>query len=492
MCVRYGVNNGQQLEFFVPARDQNMRCAAHSCNGFSAGVNTDDFRGRGFNTGYDPLWVDLLNHHSQAPFHVLVGGGDQIYCDSLTREPELQEWVKAKADHRINFPLTDEISDAIDRFFFNHYCQHFRSGAFARANSSIPMLNMTDDHDLIDGFGSYPDELQSAPVFRTIGSKGYFFYLLFQCFINVEIDGTDDNPGRHWNKSVIIGEMGPYIPSPSHSFLGYIGPRSFLLMLDCRAERKKDRICSPFEYDKVFKRLHTLPAGVEHVVVQLGVPIAYPRMVFLESALDSKFNPLVALGRSGSLGLTGFVNKFNADAELLDDLNDHWTAKSHKRERNWFIEELQKFALARKIRVSFISGDVHCAAVGVFKTLRHKGSPELKPAHDYRYMLNVTSSAIVNTPPPNPVITLVSSLAGKTHKTMHHVDTDEVMVPLFATDTDGSSRKQKYIMGRRNWCIIETDPNTGELLFDVRVEKAKGEGNSVGYKVRSPRPEWME
>jgi len=43
-------------------------------------------------------------------------------------------------------------------------------------------------------------------------------------------------------------------------------------------------------------------------------------MVFLESALESKFNPLLKLGKSGSLGLGSFVNKFNADAELLDDL----------------------------------------------------------------------------------------------------------------------------------------------------------------------------
>lgn len=43
-------------------------------------------------------------------------------------------------------------------------------------------------------------------------------------------------------------------------------------------------------------------------------------MVFLETALDSKLNPLVILGRNGQLGLSGFVNKFNADAELLDDL----------------------------------------------------------------------------------------------------------------------------------------------------------------------------
>lgn len=41
-------------------------------------------------------------------------------------------------------------------------------------------------------------------------------------------------------------------------------------------------------------------------------------MVFLEAALESKFNPLVALGRAGRL--SGFLNRFNGDAELLDDL----------------------------------------------------------------------------------------------------------------------------------------------------------------------------
>ena len=81
-----------------------------------------------------------------------------------------------------------------------------------------------------------------------------------------------------------------------------------------------------------------LPSRVEHLIVQLGtpprrllsgqaglnvvtgIPIAYPRMNFLETALSSKLNPLVALGRSGVFGLRGFVNQFNGDADLLDDL----------------------------------------------------------------------------------------------------------------------------------------------------------------------------
>ncbi len=156
-------------------------------------------------------------------------------------------------------------------------------------------------------------------------------------------------------KSTVIGARGDYIPYPSHSILTPLGPAVWLLMLDCRcvdlksdwllfntktirAERKLGQVCSKEEYGRVFKKMYALPRGVKHVIVQIGnvtplspavrgglnvitgIPIVYPRMGFLETMLSSKFNPLVTLGRSGSLGLKGFVNKFNGDAELLDDL----------------------------------------------------------------------------------------------------------------------------------------------------------------------------
>ncbi|KAI0948563.1 hypothetical protein AcV7_009271 [Taiwanofungus camphoratus] len=489
MRIKYSVNNGQELEFYVPGRNQNMRWAAYSCNGFSAGVNPNDFCGPGFHNGYDPVWSDLLVKHHEKPFHALVGGGDQLYCDGIVREPEMQEWVtQLKPEKKKVFQMTDEMRIAIDRFFFNHYCHHFRSGAFARANSSIPMLNMLDDHDLIDGFGSYPDDLMSSPVFGTIGSRGYFFFLLFQCFVNVEIDGRDDR--RHPFKSLIIGGDGPFVPYPSHSFLTYLGPQAYMLLLDCRAERKKNQVCSQTEYRAVFDRVYMLPRNVEHLVIQLGIPIAYPRMVFLENVLESKMNPLVTLGRNGSLGLASFVNKFNADAELLDDLNDHWTAKAHKRERNWFIEQLQAYAKNTHTRVTFLSGDVHCAAVGVLKTLQKGKQEAIPPALDHRYMLNIVSSAIVNTPPPNGVLMMVSNLATKTHRTMHYAETDESMVPLFDNDPNGRSAKSKYIMGRRNWCAVRWDTASGDLIFDIRVEIEKGIGRTKGYEIRSPPPRW--
>jgi len=105
-------------------------------------------------------------------------------------------------------------------------------------------------------------------------------------------------------------------------------------------------------------------------------------------------------------------------------------------------------------------------------------------------MLNVVSSAIVNTPPPNGVITMVSSLATKVHKTLHGIETDETMLPLFERETNGKPRKQKFVMGKRNWCAVDRDERTGDLVFDIRVETEKGCGVTVGYPVRTPPPGW--
>lgn len=93
-----------------------------------------------------------------------------------------------------------------------------------------------------------------------------------------------------------------------------------------------------------------------------------------------------------------------------------------QKERNWFIQQLQKLALEKRMRITFLSGDVHCAAVGVLKTLKRKNVDQVQPVADHRYMLNVVTSmcclavvfladavadlrclgAIVNTPPCVP------------------------------------------------------------------------------------------
>ena len=53
----------------------------------------------------------------------------------------MQEWVShKKPKEKMSYRLNQDMLDAIDRFYFNHYCRSFRSGAFARANSSMYVL----------------------------------------------------------------------------------------------------------------------------------------------------------------------------------------------------------------------------------------------------------------------------------------------------------------------------------------------------------------
>ena len=91
---------------------------------------------------------------------------------------------------------------------------------------------------------------------------------------------------------------------------------------------------------------------------------------------------------------------------------------------------------------------MHLAAIGQFYS-----NPKLGTAkdRDHRYMANVISSAIVNTPPPE----MMGDILNKRNK-IHHLDheTDEDMIPMFTHDVDGKTRNNKRLLPRRNWCSI--------------------------------------
>ena len=54
------------------------------------------------------------------------------------REVEVQPWIALKTnEEKRAYAMTDELRFAIDRFYFNHYCLHFRTGMFARCNRSM-------------------------------------------------------------------------------------------------------------------------------------------------------------------------------------------------------------------------------------------------------------------------------------------------------------------------------------------------------------------
>ena len=328
-------------------------------------------------------------------------------------------------------------------------------------------------------------------VFRGIGGVSLKYYCLFQHHIPPPVSTfTTDAPqtmhteGRNGTKadpeqtknafilkesadpSFIVGKHpGPYVEEPSRSLYMQLGARIAFLGIDARTERTRHQVNYPETYDLIFQRVASelsQNASLTHLIVLLGVPIAYPRLAWLENIFTSPImGPIRFLNkRFGVAG--GLFNNFDGNVDLLDDLDDHYTARQHKAERKDLMLRLQALAKKHNIRVSILGGDVHLAAMGRFYS-----NPKLKIPweQDHRYMANIISSAITNKPPPKAVANLLAR-----RNFIHHLDheTDETLMNLFDRDPGASqiTRVANHCtMPSRNYAIItECAPTTASSI----------------------------
>lgn len=468
--VRYLINGepNDAHQFFIPASQDSMNVVSYSCNGFSHGTDATPFQ--------LSLWLDVLRKHAtQQHYHVMLGGGDQIYNDALKDEClTLKTWRNQKISYQKRaIKATPEMIEDLDRFYLNSYLKWYGKGYWAStkpgtlqplfplAMAQIPNVSIWDDHDIIDGYGSYKSKTMALSVFVHIGAVAYKYYMLFQHQVSPDEPMHTKDPA--W---VLSPSNGLYIQQKGHSVFTRLGREISLIGIDCRTERQLGQIVPAPTYKEVFKRLETEIANspeTKHLLVMLGVPILYPRLVWVEKFLSSTFlRPIRGLATRGMFP-KGLINDFDGSAELLDDLNDHWCSVSHKKERNFLIKSLLELGAKSSVRVTILSGDVHLGCIGRIKTkVHHHPRAHLRakdqlaadinatknPEHDPRLIFNVTSSAIVNPAPPNAMAGLLNS-----RSRVHHFDknTDEDIVSLFHINPDGTERECHKFLNERNW-----------------------------------------
>lgn len=433
--------------FHVPATHESMRIMFHSCNGFSVGTDEDAWSGCA-------LWNDVLRVHSDNPIHVMIGGGDQIYNDGIRVSGPLRPWCDIRDPlKRQKYPFSEELRAACDKHYLDNYIRWYSTEPFATANGQIPQINIWDDHDIIDGFGSYTDHFMKCAVFRGIGGVAHKYYLLFQHHVPPPpstfttdapstMNGNDPRPDpkqlqssfvmheKHEDASFLFGKRpGPYVEEKSRSVYCDLGAHIALLGIDARTERTRHQINYPDTYELLFKhvdeQLRSSAGRIKHFILLLGVPIAYPRLQWLENIFQSPVMGVVRFAnkRFGVAG--GLFNNFDGAVDLMDDLDDHYTAHQHKKERKDLVLRLQRLAQERNVRVTILGGDVHLAAFGRFYS---NPSLNVPAANDHRYISNIVSSAITNHPPP----AAVANLLARRNK-IHHLDqdTDETLLNLF-------------------------------------------------------------
>ncbi|ORY45905.1 hypothetical protein BCR33DRAFT_154781 [Rhizoclosmatium globosum] len=495
--------------FHIPRISDEARFTFWSCNGFGDVEHQDKL-------GHAPMWKDLLKNHDHSPFHIQIGGGDQIYIDGpidLFGVPLLKQFLETPdINDRDKVEWTMEHEVTVSERYFVGYVHHFQEDGFKEALAQIPYAFVCDDHDIFDGYGSYPAKQQESPVIQNIGRIGHRFYLLFQHHTTFE---------RAFQDSLFPERKG-------FNWIKQFGPSTLVLGLDNRSNRTEQTIipsdCWTAIWSSIDARVQGSPTPIKHLYVVATVPVLYPRMEIINNTMEaitalqnmtrtvvrpfSQFfgwigsatfgggaSPQKRIQTEGTVVKTSFMGGTGGKSGLLyrlmgtfgqpdlrDDLIDEWTHPFHIKERNMMVERLQEISRTKQVRVSFLSGDVHLCGVGRFRTAVESG--EYNVATDSRAMYQIISSAIVNAPGPQGIITLLHTNPRILGPSITGIaNTSEEMFDLFEKDVDGTVLQNKRLLARRNWSSFEARTDGA---YSVQIHVENGDSESIAYEIEIP------
>ncbi|HEY6817694.1 MAG TPA: alkaline phosphatase D family protein [Croceibacterium sp.] len=383
-----------EFQLQLPASGMAPRIAYASCNGFSslkAMKGIDD---------KNALWTRMARQHREIGFNLLMMGGDQVYADAMWSQlPTMRSWAELNFRAGNEAPATPEMIRDLERFYFDLYTSRWAQEEVRQLLASVPTVMMWDDHDLIDGWGSYPEERQLCEVYQQA------------------IWPAAERAFRTFQQHLAPGEAAPGSISPQHGFsFGHVVGGVAILAIDMRSERRHNRVLSGDHWDALYTWLDSLE-GIEHLLIMSSIPVVYPGFDTLERILGA---------------LPG-------QQELDDDLRDHWNSRPHKGERLRLIHRLLRLNEERSIRPTLISGDVHVAALGYIESSRSAAGAAIN---------QLISSGIVHPGPPGAVVFALRRIFD---------NSDEIDRGIVARMVDFPGTQVRFI-GKRNYLTIEPDP----------------------------------
>ena len=349
--------DGAEWSFHVPGRTEKPRLLYASCNGFSSpdlAVKTE----RPY-----ILWGKIRKFQLAemakvaagepgTPYALMLLGGDQLYADEMwTQVPSLRKWSHERQETKLRTKASPTLLNQLDRFYDDLYQRCWSKPELSLMLATIPSVMMWDDHDIFDGWGSYPEALQQCAVYQAIYGVARRYFELFQIRSRANRALLDrDAPHYAWRLR----------------FRDY-----HILALDNRAERTRRQVMSEGQWRLLIDELDQR-TGAGDLLVMSGVPVVYRDFALTET----------------TFGATPW------EEELTDDLKDHWRAREHQGERARLImrllDNLAKRQQMGPARTVILSGDVHLGCLGVISDRRQE------PA---RKIHQLVSSGIVHPAP---------------------------------------------------------------------------------------------
>lgn len=207
---------------------------------------------------------------------------------------------------------------AAEGYYFARYAALWSQPEIARVHAALPSVTMWDDHDIFDGWGSWPEERQACPVFQGLGRAARRYFALFQLAARPDRlpEGFGDPAGGHFGCAFRAGPLGIVVP-------------------DLRSERSRRRIMGEAGWRDFAAALAGM-AGCRHVLAMSSVPLTDVELPWPERVL---------------VALPGH-------SDLEDDLRDQWQSLAHRGEWRRMLAGLVE---GRGVRVFELtsSGIVH-------------------------------------------------------------------------------------------------------------------------------------
>ena len=403
-----------EWHFYIPAENERHKFAYASCNGVSKADKITKLD--------EPfaLWRQMSELHKEEPFSMLIMGGDQIYADSIwDKVSSLDDWSSLKFEEQVVRKSTKKMMKQLDDFYSRLYKQRWSNEHMSLMLASVPNVMMWDDHDIFDGWGSFPRDLQNSEVFSEIFRHAKKYFELFQI--------------RTLKNRTLLSIDG------DHYAFGFTFRGSSILALDNRSERSIRRVMSDAQWGDVMNYLDRTKQG--SLFVMSAVPVVYRDFSFTESAMD--------------------LTPWHEDLE--DDLKDHWRAKEHQGERNRLIMNLLDNAGLRQqkdgsSKTVFLSGDVHVGCLGVVTDSRNERLVKLH---------QVVSSGIVH---PAPSLIQWLGIAAVTNDDVEPINEESTIEARMLTPV-GSKR---YIR-KRNFVTVKEGTDDKLWVNWITEDMCRGE-----------------
>ncbi|MFP8966549.1 alkaline phosphatase D family protein [Pokkaliibacter sp. CJK22405] len=297
------------------------------------------------------LWTRFAEELKYANARCVLGGGDQVYADGV---PYLSIWNWLKKVQKYNPTQADMVS-----WYRDIYRGYWQFPDLQKVHRSFPNYMIWDDHEIMDGWGSYTDKELSQQLDtllrwedekRNVRLAKTMFKAATQVYEEYQHSHNPVTAAGVWDYTFQLPESDTFVMD----------------MRGCRDFQKKSHaILGKKQHQRLKDWAENLQEASER-----------PGPIFVVSTV-----PLVHLREMVS-NLLDWASIFGG----RDDVRDHWAHESHQAEIVTLLDVL--FGAAKRTRrpLVVLSGDVHIG--GIFSLFSDK--PEFKDVTVYQ----VTSSPV--------------------------------------------------------------------------------------------------